>query len=109
METQDLIKKVRKIEIKTRGLSSHIFSGEYHRLPLVAGDDFSDAPFIGFQADDFASGQKDGSVVFLRGLQADFSGIVFTIFVAKKTLAKMAFGKPVERQRRHVWVQAFRF
>lgn len=30
METSDLLKKVRKIEIKTRGLSSHIFSGEYH-------------------------------------------------------------------------------
>ncbi len=30
METADLIRKVRKIEIKTRGLSSQIFSGEYH-------------------------------------------------------------------------------
>ncbi len=30
METTELIKKVRKIEIKTRGLSKHIFSGEYH-------------------------------------------------------------------------------
>lgn len=30
METAELLKKVRKIEIKTRGLSSHIFSGEYH-------------------------------------------------------------------------------
>ncbi|HLP05298.1 MAG TPA: DUF58 domain-containing protein [Paludibacter sp.] len=30
METSDLIKKVRKIEIKTRGLSKNIFAGEYH-------------------------------------------------------------------------------
>ena len=30
MDTKDLIKKVRKIEIKTRRLSDHIFSGEYH-------------------------------------------------------------------------------
>ena len=30
METSDLIKKVRKIEIKTRGLSHNIFAGEYH-------------------------------------------------------------------------------
>src|SRR6185503_13972989 len=30
MDTQTLLKKVRKIEIKTRGLSSQIFSGEYH-------------------------------------------------------------------------------
>ena len=30
METTDLLKKVRKIEIKTRGLSRQIFSGQYH-------------------------------------------------------------------------------
>ena len=30
METNDLLKKVRKIEIKTRGLSQNIFAGEYH-------------------------------------------------------------------------------
>ncbi len=30
METNELLKKVRKIEIKTRGLSNHIFAGEYH-------------------------------------------------------------------------------
>lgn len=30
MDTKDLLKKVRKIEIKTRRLSDHIFSGEYH-------------------------------------------------------------------------------
>lgn len=30
MEASELIKKVRKIEIKTRGLSNQIFSGEYH-------------------------------------------------------------------------------
>jgi uncharacterized protein (DUF58 family) len=30
VETSELIKKVRKIEIKTRGLSKNIFAGEYH-------------------------------------------------------------------------------
>lgn len=30
MDTQDIIKKVRKIEIKTRGLSQNIFAGQYH-------------------------------------------------------------------------------
>lgn len=30
METTDLLKKVRKIEIKTRGLSQNIFAGQYH-------------------------------------------------------------------------------
>ena len=30
MSTLELLKKVQKIEIKTKGLSNHIFSGEYH-------------------------------------------------------------------------------
>ena len=30
METSELIKKVRKIEIKTRGITKQMFSGEYH-------------------------------------------------------------------------------
>ena len=30
MEASELIKRIRKIEIKTRGLSSNIFAGEYH-------------------------------------------------------------------------------
>ncbi|MCQ2214521.1 MAG: DUF58 domain-containing protein [Bacteroidales bacterium] len=30
MDTAELIQKVRQIEIKTRGLSNHIFAGEYH-------------------------------------------------------------------------------
>jgi len=30
MDTKELLKKVRKIEIKTKGLSSQVFSGEYH-------------------------------------------------------------------------------
>ena len=30
MDTADLLKKVRKIEIKTRGLSQNIFAGQYH-------------------------------------------------------------------------------
>ena len=42
METQELIKKVRKIEIKTRGLSSHIFSGEYHSAFKGRGMTFSE-------------------------------------------------------------------
>ena len=30
MEASEIIKKVRKIEIKTRGLSQNIFAGQYH-------------------------------------------------------------------------------
>jgi len=68
METSELIKKVRKIEIKTRGLTNEIFSGSYHSAfkgrgmafsevrEYIAGDDIRDidwnvtarlsAPFI---------------------------------------------------------------
>src|SRR4029079_677975 len=42
METQEILKKVRKIEIKTRGLSSHIFSGEYHSAFKGRGMAFSE-------------------------------------------------------------------
>ena len=42
METKELLKKVRKIEIKTRGLSSHIFSGEYHSAFKGRGMAFSE-------------------------------------------------------------------
>ena len=42
METNDLIKKVRKIEIKTRGLSHNIFAGEYHSAFKGRGMSFSE-------------------------------------------------------------------
>jgi uncharacterized protein (DUF58 family) len=42
LETSDLIKKVRKIEIKTRGLSSQIFSGQYHSAFKGKGMAFSE-------------------------------------------------------------------
>ncbi len=42
METTDLIKKVRKIEIKTRGLTRHIFAGEYHSAFKGRGIAFSE-------------------------------------------------------------------
>ena len=42
METTELLKKVRKIEIKTRGLSNQIFSGEYHTAFKGKGMTFSE-------------------------------------------------------------------
>ncbi len=42
METKDLLKKVRKIEIKTRRLSDHIFGGEYHSTFKGRGMTFSE-------------------------------------------------------------------
>jgi uncharacterized protein (DUF58 family) len=42
METSEILKKVRKIEIKTRGLSNQIFSGEYHSAFKGRGMAFSE-------------------------------------------------------------------
>lgn len=42
MEANDLFKKVRKIEIKTRGLTNHIFSGQYHSAFKGRGMTFSE-------------------------------------------------------------------
>lgn len=42
METAELIKKVRKIEIKTRGLSHNIFAGQYHSAFKGRGMSFSE-------------------------------------------------------------------
>lgn len=42
MDSNDLIKRIRKIEIKTRGLSSNIFAGEYHSAFKGRGMAFSE-------------------------------------------------------------------
>ncbi len=42
METSDLLKKVRRIEIKTRGLSRNIFAGQYHTAFKGRGMAFSE-------------------------------------------------------------------
>lgn len=42
METSELLKKVRKVEIKTRGLSNQLFSGEYHTAFKGRGMTFSE-------------------------------------------------------------------
>lgn len=42
MDTKEIIKKVRKIEIKTKRLSNHIFSGEYHSSFKGRGMTFSE-------------------------------------------------------------------
>jgi uncharacterized protein (DUF58 family) len=42
LETKEILKKVRKIEIKTRRLSDHIFSGEYHSSFKGRGMTFSE-------------------------------------------------------------------
>ncbi len=42
METSELLKKVRKIEIKTKGISNELFSGEYHSAFKGRGMSFSE-------------------------------------------------------------------
>ena len=43
VETSDVLKKVRKIEIKTRGLSRNIFAGQYHSAFKGRGMAFAEA------------------------------------------------------------------
>jgi len=42
VETKELIKKIRRLEIKTKGLTKHIFSGEYHSAFKGRGMAFSE-------------------------------------------------------------------
>nr|HPH00478.1 DUF58 domain-containing protein [Tenuifilaceae bacterium] len=42
MEASEILKRVRKIEIKTRGLSQHIFAGQYHSAFKGKGMAFSE-------------------------------------------------------------------
>ncbi len=42
MDTRELLKKVRQVEIKTRGLVNHVFSGEYHSVFKGRGMEFSE-------------------------------------------------------------------
>ncbi len=42
MDTEELLKRVRRIEIKTRGLSNNIFAGEYHSAFKGRGMAFSE-------------------------------------------------------------------
>lgn len=42
LTTSEILKKVRRIEIKTRGLSNHIFAGEYHSAFKGRGMSFSE-------------------------------------------------------------------
>ena len=51
MDTKELLKKVRKIEIKTRRLSDHIFGGEYHSTFKGRGMTFSEVRQYNFGDD----------------------------------------------------------
>lgn len=42
METKELLKKVRQLEIRTRGLVNQVFSGEYHSVFKGRGIEFSE-------------------------------------------------------------------
>lgn len=54
MDTNELLKRVRKIEIKSRGLSNHIFAGEYHSAFKGRGMAFSEVREYQY-GDDFRS------------------------------------------------------
>ena len=78
MSTSELLKKVRKIEIKTKGLSNHIFSGEYHTAFKGKGMAFSEVR--GYQpGDDVRS--IDWNVTAIHSiLLPDYSVMTFGTF-----------------------------
>lgn len=51
MDTSDILNKVRRIEIKTRGLSQNIFAGQYHSAFKGRGMAFSEVREYQFQDD----------------------------------------------------------
>ena len=51
MDTSDILNKVRRIEIKTRGLSQNIFAGQYHSAYKGRGMAFSEVREYQFQDD----------------------------------------------------------
>lgn len=51
MNTQEILKKVRKLEIKTKGLSKHLFSGAYHSMFKGRGMSFSEVREYGIGDD----------------------------------------------------------
>ena len=63
METSDLLKKVRKIEIKTRGLSQNIFAGQYHSAFKGRGMAFAEVDPLGYvHPDQFTQHHTFGNV-----------------------------------------------
>lgn len=51
MDTTELLKKVRKVELKTRGLSRHLFTGGYHSAFKGRGMSFSEVRMYQFGDD----------------------------------------------------------
>jgi uncharacterized protein (DUF58 family) len=51
LTTAEILKRVRRIEIKTRGLSNHIFAGEYHSAFKGRGMSFSEVREYAFGDD----------------------------------------------------------
>ena len=67
METTDLLKKVRQIEIKTRGLSNNIFAGQYHSAFKGRGMAFSEVREYQF-GDDIRDIDWNVTLVFINPL-----------------------------------------
>ena len=63
MDTNELLKKVRAIEIRTKGLVNHIFSGEYHSVFKGRGMTFSEVREYQF-GDDFIMDSSAAQATF---------------------------------------------
>lgn len=83
METTELLKKVRQIEIKTRGLSNNIFAGQYHSAFKGRGMAFSEVREYQF-GDDIRDIDWNVTARFNKPYVKVFEGDVYTVTIKAK-------------------------
>ena len=76
METSEILKKVRQIEIKTRGLSNNIFAGQYHSAFKGRGMSFSEVREYQF-GDDIRDIDWNVTLAFSAIQNNDKIGVIF--------------------------------
>lgn len=93
METSELLKKVRKIEIKTKGLSKHLFSGEYHSAFKGRGMSFSEVRDYQFGDDvrniDWNVTARSGGGAFIKVFEEERE---LTVMILVDVSASVFFG-----------------
>lgn len=99
MNTSELLKKVRKIEIKTRGLSQNIFAGQYHSAFKGRGMAFSEVREYQF-GDDIRDIDWNVTARFHRPFVKVFEEErELTVMILIDVSASLDFGTTVRRKR----------
>ena len=99
METNDILKRVRQIEIKTRGLSNDVFAGEYHSAFKGRGMAFSEVREYQF-GDDIRDIDWNVTARFNRPYVKVFEEErELTVMLMIDVSGSLAFGTSVRTQR----------